>query len=471
VIYKYLGTLCLPLAVLTMVPLGVSLVFGAWNLSARYAVVVAILGALGLGSLSVKPTKPQMNESLVLIALVFLLTSLLMTIPMTGAGLSFVDAFFEAVSGATTTGLSTLDNVEAMPATFLFGRAWMQWYGGLGIVILSVALIFSPGGISKRLADYELERDNLAAGTRIHARRVVLIYSAITAVGILILIACNVSILDAILYTMAAVSTGGFSPHNASLAGLNGLPAEVATTMLSFAGSVPLLMYYALYRKRISGKPMTAQLTAILIFGIAAALLLGLAMATTGLWSLAESVRYAPVMAFSAQTTAGFSNTDITQINPAGKLVLMAAMFIGGGSGSTAGGIKVMRFIMILGLARIMIMRLNMAQHATLPDKILRRPVKDQQIRESLIVVLLFLGVDIVSWGLFLVAGYDPLNSLFEVVSAAGTVGLSAGLSSSGLPDWLKLVLCLDMLVGRLEIVPLLVLVTPRTWVGRRLKR
>jgi hypothetical protein len=96
-----------------MVPLGVSLVFGAWNLSARYAVVVAILGALGLGSLSVKPTKPQMNESLVLIALVFLLTSLLMTIPMTGAGLSFVDAFFEAVSGATTTGLSTLDNVEA----------------------------------------------------------------------------------------------------------------------------------------------------------------------------------------------------------------------------------------------------------------------------------------------------------------------------------------------------------------------
>jgi trk system potassium uptake protein TrkH len=270
---------------------------------------------------------------------------------------------------------------------------------------------------------------------------------------------------------MAAVSTGGFSPHNASLAGLNGLPAEVATTMLSFAGSVPLLMYYALYRKRISGKPMTAQLTAILIFGIAAALLLGLAMATTGLWSLAESVRYAPVMAFSAQTTAGFSNTDITQINPAGKLVLMAAMFIGGGSGSTAGGIKVMRFIMILGLARIMIMRLNMAQHATLPDKILRRPVKDQQIRESLIVVLLFLGVDIVSWGLFLVAGYDPLNSLFEVVSAAGTVGLSAGLSSSGLPDWLKLVLCLDMLVGRLEIVPLLVLVTPRTWVGRRLKR
>jgi trk system potassium uptake protein TrkH len=201
VIYKYLGTLCLPLAVLTMVPLGVSLVFGAWNLSARYAVVVAILGALGLGSLSVKPTKPQMNESLVLIALVFLLTSLLMTIPMTGAGLSFVDAFFEAVSGATTTGLSTLDNVEAMPATFLFGRAWMQWYGGLGIVILSVALIFSPGGISKRLADYELERDNLAAGTRIHARRVVLIYSAITAVGILILIACNVSILDAILFT------------------------------------------------------------------------------------------------------------------------------------------------------------------------------------------------------------------------------------------------------------------------------
>jgi len=146
VVFKYFGQLCLVLAALTMVPLAMSVIFGERDITLRYAVVVCGLLGLGLGTSRLRaPSSMQVNEGMVLVALMFLFTPLAMSYPLMSSGLGFLDALFEAISGVTTTGLSMKTTLVGVPATFLFARAWMQWYGGLGIVVLSLALVMQPG--------------------------------------------------------------------------------------------------------------------------------------------------------------------------------------------------------------------------------------------------------------------------------------------------------------------------------------
>ena len=143
-------------------------------------------------------------------------------------------------------------------------------------------------------------------------------------------------------------------------------------------------------------------------------------------------------------------------------------MLIGGGAGSTAGGIKIIRLLIFLRLLQIIILRINLPRHAVIQARIHGERISENQIREALFFILLFGVVIFLSWLPFVAMGYDPLDTLFEVVSATGTAGLSVGITSSDLPDVLKSILCIDMLLGRLEIVALLVLFYPGTWIGRR---
>jgi len=164
VVFKYFGQLCLVLAAL-------SLIFGDTPISLRYGIVIGGLAASGFGLARLRaPSRVQANEGMVLVALMFFFTPLVMSYPMMGSGLGFLDALFEAISGVTTTGLSTKATLVGAPQTFLFARAWMQWYGGLGVVVLSLALVMQPGPLAKGLAITEAETDDLVGGTRAHAQ-------------------------------------------------------------------------------------------------------------------------------------------------------------------------------------------------------------------------------------------------------------------------------------------------------------
>jgi trk/ktr system potassium uptake protein len=247
VVLKYLGQLCLVLAALTLAPLVMSVIFGEMRIDLRYGMVIGGLVALGVSLVRVRaPTSVQANEGMVLVALMFLITPLVMAYPMMGFGLSFLDAFFEAVSGVTTTGLSTQATLVGVPSTFLFSRAWMQWYGGLGIVVLSLALVVQPGVLSKVLAVDEVEADDLVGGTKAHTRRVLKVYGALTVIGIIGSLLAGLGLLDAVLYAFAAVSTGGFAPHDSSIATL-GWPAQAWITLLCLAGAIPLTLYHRIF--------------------------------------------------------------------------------------------------------------------------------------------------------------------------------------------------------------------------------
>jgi trk system potassium uptake protein TrkH len=469
-VLKYFGQLCIVLALLTLVPLVVSILLGDYRVTLRYAIVVVGVFLMGFFLQRLPtPKRIQTNEAMVVTALIFLFAPLVMTWPTMASGLSFIDAFFETISGVTTTGLSVTASVADKPAIFLFSRAWMQWVGGLGIVILFVATMIRPGLAAKRIGDLEEYDEDLIGSTRTHARRMLIVYSILTGFGVIVLGMLGAGWFNGVIYSFAAVSTGGFSPHDASLAGLPSQWLQVVVIVLSVAGSIPLVLYFRSFREGGRLLIRDRQLQGLLIAGLVVSLLMALFLTRDGFGST-QALYHGVLNAFSAQSTAGFSTLDISQLNAGARLTLIFSMFLGGGVGSTAGGIKILRLLILGQLLYVFLQRPGMPRQAVAEASLGRRRLEMDEIQNALSIVLVFLALAGISWLIFVGMGHNPLDSLFEVVSAIGTVGLSSGISAPDLHPVLKGVLCADMLLGRLEIIAWIVLFYPRTWSGRRMQ-
>ncbi|WP_167854845.1 TrkH family potassium uptake protein [Mangrovimicrobium sediminis] len=462
-IAPFLGQLGIALAALTAVPALVALVSGERIMLLRYALIIAGLGLVCV-PLSLRPRvgRLQANEGLVITALVFIAPPFLLAWPLMAAGLDYGAALFEAVSGITTTGLSTLASVEQRPPAFLFSRAWLQWIGGLGIAAL-VPLWLEPGPVARRLAGLEQMAVESHSPAREFAAQILSVYVAVTGIAFALLWLVTGDAFVALLHALAAISTGGFSSYDNSLAAL-GPAAQLATIAVSTLGAVPLLVFLRGARGSLGGALGDPQLRLLLASGALVALgCTALLVAHSGLaWPAA--LRHGLVLAFSAQSTAGFSSLDIGMLSDTTKLLLIFAMITGGGIGSTAGGIKLLRVLVFLRTVQFMLRRTRLPAHAWARPRLGGQELDEHLVNNSLALFLLFTVSIMLSWLVFVAAGYPPLDSLFEVVSALATVGLSSGLTASGLPGPLQVVLGVDMLLGRLEIVAVLVLLGPMTW-------
>ncbi len=462
----YLGQIALILALLTFPPLGVSLYYGEYPISVRYVSVIVLLVAAGWPLSRLRaPDQIQANEAMVIVTLAFVLTPLFMSWPLAAAGLSALDAMFEAVSGVTTTGLTTLATVQNRGHSFLFVRAWMQWYGGLGIAVLAVAIMAQHGLASRKLVECAGAEVQVSS-TRTHARRVLAVYALLTLFGGLLIWAAGLAPFDALAHALSAVSTGGFSTFDQSLGGLPTL-APFAVAFVSFLGAVSFPLYFFAWRRGIGELLGDLELHSLAGACVAGTLLLALWLWKSGV-PMAEALRQGSLLAVSAQTTTGFSALSIASLDAFPKGLLILSMAVGGSLGSTAGGVKLLRVLVLLRLIQTLLRRSAAPEHAVVEARLGGRRLMEEDMIHALLIIALFSAVVMLSWLAFLAQGYPALDALFEVVSAAGTVGLSAGITSSDLPALLKLVLCLDMLAGRLEIVALLVTLYPVTWIGRK---
>jgi trk/ktr system potassium uptake protein len=464
VVLKYVGQLAVAVAVLTLVPVAAGVVLGDFVVALYFAGIAAALGILGgLFARLPRPADIQDNEALVITALAYLLATVALAVPFAVCGVPIEDALFESVSGVTTKGLSTLASVASLPRTLIFARAWMQYFGGLGIVVLSLALLVRRDFVARRLVE-PAAGEPLATTTRAFALRVSGVDLGLGVAGIALLAAVGLAPFDAIALALAGVSTGGYAPSVGSIAGL-GRGQQSAVVLLGFLGAISL----PLYRRAAAGDWRRA-LTDPELLALVAALAV-----VSGVLILLGAVAGGPVgvidralLAVSAQTTTGFAPVDVGGLDPASKLVLMLSMAIGGSVGSTAGGIKLLRLLMVLAVLRLLFRRLALTRHAVADLQIAGRPVELSEAVAALALILMFVGTALASWLPFLAAGYPPLDALFEVVSALGTVGLSTGVTSAELPRALKAVLCVDMLLGRVELVAMLMLLYPPVWFGRR---
>ncbi len=468
VLGRYLGQIGLMVDALLLAPLAASLVFAKYSMTWRFGLAFGLLLVICLPLARIAAPKTiQNNEALCIVALAFVLAPLAMAYPMAGAGLSFADALFESVSAVTTTGLTTVSRPEEMSPTFLFSRAWGQWYGGLGIVILSVALVMGHDLAARRIAE-PIAPESLETTARIHARRMLTVYIALSAMGLLVVGAITRDSFNTVAHVLTAVSTGGFSTASGSLAQFDQWPARFALMGVALAGATPLPLYYRIYRRGWREVLHDMELRTLLLAIVGVTGLLWLFMSISDTVSVGDAFKHALLQGMSAQTGTGFSSMDVARLDSASKIVLTVSMSVGAGMGSTAGGIKILRLLIVIRLVQVILRRSAMPAHAVYEPRLGGRTLEADELLRALLLILLYIGVVLASWLIFIIHGYSPLDALFEVVSATGTVGLSSGITSSDLPIVLKSVLCIDMLLGRVEIVALLVVLYPPTWLSRR---
>lgn len=465
----YLGQLCMSLALFAIVPIAyVVLDERHWNQILPFLSMTLSLGLAGLALNRVRPQGDlQRNEALVIVVLAFLMASLAFALAMYGRGLSFVDSFFEAVSGITTTGLSTFENIQGEPRDIIFTVSWLQWMGGLGTMVLAFALLFGQGLSSKRLTEAMGGQTHTLGGSRAYARIVLTVYLALTVAGVILIKLAGTDWFDAVNLGFAAVSTGGYSPYNDSLGSL-GQPVQLAVTGVALSGALAIPLYYSLWQRdwrRVLSDP---ELHTLWIMVLVLSILLGVILSLHHDGSPVAHFETAFLTVASAQSTAGFAAIPLGDLDADAKLLLIFSMLVGGGAGSTAGGFKLLRLLIILRLIQLLVQRSSLSENAVASRSILGRKWEDETLLTVLLVVLLHLLTVAASWLVFLAYGYDPLNALFDVVSAVSTVGLSTGLVSASLPEPLKWLLCADMLLGRLEFLAILVFLAPRTWLGQR---
>lgn len=467
VVLRYVGELSLVLGVTALVPTFAAALFREFRLIPAYGLPAALL--LGIGLLARRlpaPRELRHHEALVVTVAVFVLSPLVMSAPFAFQGIPWLDALFEAVSGVTTTGLSTLASVEGSPRTFLLARAWLQWVGGLGFVVLSLALVLGPGVATRRLGAPSLEPADVAGSMRAHARRALRIYLGLTGFGIVVLLLLGASGFDAVVHTLAGVSTGGFAPRDASLAPL-GRWLQCGVMGVSLLGAVSLPLYYGLWRGRWRLLRDDVEVRALLLF-IAVLGSFLFVVARAGVGSGGAAIPDLALLAVSGQTTTGFSTTSVQELSGAAKAGLIFSMITGGSQGSTAGGIKLLRVVLAVRLVQWLVAQTRLPAHAVTGPTLSGHRLEATELLRAASVILLFLGVLAVSWLLFLAYGYPPVEALFEVASATGTVGLSVGIARPELEPVLKGVLCTNMLLGRLEVFAVFVALAPRTWIGRR---
>jgi trk system potassium uptake protein TrkH len=461
-ILRALASYGLVLAVLTGVPALAALVARAWELF----VVLAVPGVLsaGMGVIAMRrwvPDDLRKIEAVVTLVGLFAIASVLPVPAFMVLGLNGWDAVFESVSAITSTGLTVATGTMDWPFAGHLLRSWLQWSGGFAIAVAGVALIIGPGATAQAMGQVGIEKRDLLSSTGEQARQLMIVYGVLSVLAVVVLLPLMPSWWEAVAIGLTAVSTGGFTPRPDSLASYGRL-AQVVTMLVCLSTSVTL-MFYVLWRR----KGLKEAILGTNARGVLGGFVTGLVVVTALFFiggELPLSALADVLLNFtSALTTAGFSVDVVTDV-PGVVALLLTAMIVGGGVGSTAGGIKIDRAISVARMVGLTLMRLRTPPRAVTHLKEEGQPVKSDRIISLVAVVACYGLTALVAWVVFLMSGKAPLGSLFDIVSALSTVGLSSGVTGPDLAPHLKMVLTAAMFLGRLEFLAVIAALSPATW-------
>ncbi|MCK5300232.1 MAG: TrkH family potassium uptake protein, partial [Candidatus Aenigmarchaeota archaeon] len=355
------------------------------------------------------------------------------------------NAFFESLSGFTTTGLSIFSTVANLPKSILFWRALTQWMGGMGIIIIFLSVLRSVRTSSMTLYRSQGLSEKIEPSLISTSRYILKIFITYTLLGIVALFATGLPLFDSITTAFTAISTGGFTVVDTFYTN----PATLAViSILMLLGSINFILHSKLFKKNFNEflkNPEVKGIAVMLIFLISAGFIVS--------GSLSISI----FQMISALTATGFSITDTASLSPLFIVLIIIAMIIGSSSGSTAGGIKQMRFIIALKSILWTIKKTRAPPNAIIPFKINGKVIHSDIVKMTGIFIFTYILILVISSLILMFSGYTPQESIFQCASAQGTVGLSV-IDISSTPIIVKLTLCIVMLLGRLEIFPLLIL-------------
>ncbi len=471
---RVLSLLALLLTVSQLVPLLVALLLAEDTVP--FLRSMAIGGAVSLLYFltSSAENKLQPRDGILIVGLGWAMATVLAGLPFVfGYWMGWVDSWFETASGFTTTGASILTDVEILPKSQLFWRSEIQWLGGMGILLLAIAILpfLGVGGMEILKAEVPgPTKDRLVPRVASTARILWVIYFGITVANILVFMGSGMDFLEATNHAFATMATGGYSTRNASLAAFSPAAQWWCTVFMTIAGANFLLHYRLLYRRDlgiVKDPELLTYLGIILVVG----LFIGLVLMQVQGKDLELAMRHSFFNVVSIMTTTGFANDNFALWPLFLQVILLNLMVIGGMAGSTAGGIKVVRLVMVWRLFLAILDRLMVPRRISLP-KYAGVVIPPEVMEGSLIMVVVFLFVMLLSVIVLTAVGVDFTTAFSAALSCLANVG--PGIAKVGpienyafIPDVGKLLLTVTMIAGRLELFTVLILFFPRFWRGR----
>ena len=454
-IFKNLGTVMEGIGIVMLIPLVVALIYsetnyggflfsGILSLSIGYIFKIKFSDSINL----------KLKHGMIIAALAWLWAALMGSLClMYSTDVSFLNAYFESMSAWTGSGLTMYTNVEILPQSVLFLRSLEQWVGGLGVVIVVIGILIRPGTAASRLYKAEAREEKIKPSIANTVRTIWWIYLFYTILGIVLYMLAGMSIFDAINNCFTNLSTGGMSIKNDNIGFYNSTAVTIITIFLMIIGGTSFLVHYKALKGRVFDVFRDIQFQAMIIIVAIFSILLVVVSHFTSLNSIFYVVSALSCTGSNTETVSTmFGWTDYT------KIILTICMIIGMAAGSTSGALKLIRVVTLIKGIYWEVVKILAPEGSVIPRKISGKTVKDAEIKEAGSYTFLYLFFIFVSWLVFMSYGYGGIDSLFEIASAQGNVGLSVGITQPTMPNIPEILLILGMWIGRIEIIPALVL-------------
>ena len=469
----FLGKISAALGGVLCLPLGIALFYSE---SSRLAFVLAVLLCLSLGKGLLAAGRLEtdtltVREGIAITGLGWIMVTILGMLPyVCGGYLGILDGLFESISGFTGTGATVIDHLEILPNSIVFWRSMTHWLGGLGIIVIFIALLPQTGHGAVHMYNAEITgptRERMLPRLKDMTLILFLMYLGFTAVACIVYGLCGLDFLSSLNHACSTISAGGFSTYDNNAIHFDDALIEGWMTFFMILAGTNFGLYYRAYKNGPSVLWRNTEFKAYL--GILTLAIAGVAlnlMAGMG-YSAGQALRYASFQVASLSTT-GFVSTDFDVWPPFSRLLLMLLMISGGCAGSAAGGLKISRVVILFKLAYGTVWQL-LHPRMVMQVKLNGRPVSEAALRpvcQFFFVYMMF----VVFFALLLTAGgISMFDAIGISVTTMGSVGpgfgvIGATCTYAGLSDFIKSILCLSMLLGRLEIFTLLALLSPRFW-------
>ena len=414
------------------------------------------------------------NEGYIVVALSWVFFSVFGMVPYLWGGFipNITDAFFETMSGFTTTGATILDNIESMPHGILFWRSLTQWIGGLGIVCFTIVLLPGFGASSQMLYLSEatgVTHNKLCPKTRVMARYIFMVYILLTAVESTLLMAGGMGLFDAVCHSMTTTATGGFSTKQASIAYWHSPYIEYVVSLFMLLSAINFSLYIVACKSKWKQLRKNTELKWFACSVGLLTLVISVVLFLNNGYGVEEAFRKSLFQVATCHTSCGFATDDYNLWPPFTWMLLIFAMLSGGCTGSTSGGVKNLRLIIIANCIRNQFRQI-LHPRAVLPVRA-GFPFDNKLVTTVLVFFAAYLSVAFIGWTLLMAFGVDFTEAMSTVISAMGNVGPGLGsfgpaFSWAALPDAAKWILSSLMLIGRLEIFGFLLIFYRSTWKG-----
>jgi trk system potassium uptake protein TrkH len=472
IVFNVIGKLLVLLAASMLLPLIVAIYYKepeSINIFAAASIITAVSGAIL--SLTLKSEDEfRRRESFAIVAVGWFIVTIFAAIPYLLHGLHPVDALFESMAGLTTTGSTILTDIEGHTRSFLFWRSLTQWLGGMGIIVLVLAIAPGLGVAGRQLFRAEApgpESDKLTPHLKATAKILWSVYLVFSIAEMILLYLAGLTVYDAVTTTFSTMATGGFLPHEGSIMAFNNPAVEVIIILFMFIAGASFALHYKTFfvNKKSLVKNREFQIYSLIL--VTASLLVAMHLKSSGS-GIVESICLSTFQVVSVMTGTGFATADFNQWGDFSRIILLFLMFIGGCAGSTGGAIKVVRISLLIKYSYRELFK-ALHPHVVKPVRFAGKAIPSEIMQSVLAFISLYMFAFVISTLLLSGLGLDFISSLSASAATLGNVGPGLNLvgpmsSYAAIPAVGKIVLILNMWIGRLEVITVLILFIPEFW-------